>query len=88
MCFDGCWRDSARHTHAMNAVSPHVLALIAALCAGAVVVRPTRDLPTGRARKESLRRANNSSRGGRVNESIGKLWSDACPDSATMREQR
>ena len=34
MCFDGCWPDSALHTHAMNAVSPHVLALIAALCAG------------------------------------------------------
>ena len=39
-------------------------------------------------RREGFVIANNSSRGGRVNESIGKLWSDACRDTATVREQR
>jgi CubicO group peptidase (beta-lactamase class C family) len=39
-------------------------------------------------RREGFVIANNSSRGGRVNESIAKLWSSACRETGTVREQR
>ena len=39
-------------------------------------------------RREGFVIANNSSRGGGVNQSIAKLWSTACPDTDTVREQR
>ena len=39
-------------------------------------------------RREEFVIANNSSRGGRVNESVGKLWYDACRDTDNVREQR
>ena len=38
-------------------------------------------------RREGFVIANNSSRGGRVTESVGKLWSTACPDTNTARAQ-
>jgi CubicO group peptidase (beta-lactamase class C family) len=39
-------------------------------------------------RREGFVIANNSSRGGRVNDSVGQLWSKACRDTNTVREQR
>ena len=39
-------------------------------------------------RREGFVIANNSSRGGRVNESIAKLWSNACRELDTVRDQR
>ncbi|MGH9937954.1 MAG: hypothetical protein ACREAM_17040, partial [Blastocatellia bacterium] len=39
-------------------------------------------------RREGFVIANNSSRGGRVNQAIGKLWSEACRGRDTGREQR
>jgi hypothetical protein len=50
-----------------------VLALIAAvLCAGCGGTSPYVE------RREGFVVANNSSRGGSVNEAVGKLWSQAC----------
>src|SRR5262245_3398790 len=39
-------------------------------------------------RREGFVIANNSSRGGTVNDSVGKLWSQACRGTDTVREQR
>jgi CubicO group peptidase (beta-lactamase class C family) len=39
-------------------------------------------------RQEGFVIANNSSRGGRINQAIGKLWSEACRGTDTGREQR
>jgi CubicO group peptidase (beta-lactamase class C family) len=39
-------------------------------------------------RREGFVIANNSSRGGRVNESVGQLWSKACLETDTGRKQR
>jgi CubicO group peptidase (beta-lactamase class C family) len=39
-------------------------------------------------RREGFVIANNSSRGGRVNESVAKLWSNACGDTDPMRKPR